>query len=76
MRFIRLEGTVEIMKISRLPGTAERTKIIRLEETEERTKIIRLVGAVTETKFRWFLKNSHGAVQRNYGEQGKSIQNV
>ena len=48
MRFIRLEGTVEIMKISRLPGTAERTKIIRL------------VGAVTETKFRWFLKIAMG----------------
>ena len=56
MKFSRLEGTEEIMKIIRLPGTAERTKIIRLEETEERMKPIRLAGAVTETKFRWFLK--------------------
>lgn len=60
MRFIRLEGTVEIMKISRLPGTAERTKIIRLEETEEIMKTGRLEGAVTETKFRWFLKIAMG----------------
>ena len=49
MKFSRLEGTVEIMKIIRLPGTAERTKIIRLEETEERTKIIRLVGCLLYT---------------------------
>ena len=48
------------MKFSRLEGTVEIMKIIRLEETEERTKIIRLVGAVTETKFRWFLKIAMG----------------
>ena len=61
------------MKISRLPGTAERTKIIRLEETEERTKIIRLVGAVTETKFRWFLKIAMGSSEKLW-RAGKSIQ--
>ena len=44
------------MKFSRLEGTEERMNTSWLEETEERTKIIRLVGAVTETKFRWFLE--------------------
>ena len=32
----------------------------RSPRKEERTKIIRLVGAVTETKFRWFLKIAMG----------------
>lgn len=35
-------------------------KNIRLAGTEERMKTGRLEGAVTETKFRWFLKIAMG----------------
>ena len=106
MRFIRLEGTVEIMKISRLEGTRRENEDhpvrgngrdnedhlvtgngrenedhpVRGNRRENENQSIigdsieneahPVSGNSNRDKIPLVSENSHGAVQRNYGEQG------
>lgn len=94
MKFIRLEGTVEIMKISWLEGTrreneehpvrgnrrANEYQLVRGNRRENENQSIigdsieneahPVSGSSNRDKIPLVSENSHGAVQRNYGEQG------
>ena len=81
MRFIRLEGTVEIMKISRLEGTRRENEDhpVRGNRRENENQSIigdsieneahPVSGSSNRDKIPLVSENSYGAVQRNYGEQ-------
>ena len=70
MRFIRLEGTVEIMKISRLEGTRRENEDHPVRGNRRENEDHPVSGSSNRDKIPLVSENSHGAVQRNYGEQG------
>lgn len=70
MKFIRLEGTVEIMKISWLEGTRRENEEHPVRGNRRDNEDWPVRGSSNRDKIPLVSENSHGAVQRNYGEQG------
>lgn len=70
MKFIRLEGTVEIMKISWLEGTRRENEEHPVRGNRRANEDHPVSGSSNRDKIPLVSENSHGAVQRNYGEQG------